>query len=789
MLTLACWIALAVPQNAGAIAFGQACLDATTDAVVLNLAAHPDDEAARTMVLLRHRHGVRTVTLYSTCGGGGQNAVGREIGRKLAAIRIRETRAAADHTGTELRWLGFQDFGYSKSMAETLAVWGEQRLLDRLSQTLTELQPDLAFTNHSVTRGHGHHRATAWAITRLCAARPDLPLYQRVFRGDAPIAFDPFAVDGIRGSTFARQAHDGWVEHVSQGPWGPHNPLRIRSERWRPLHPPLADGETPPHPLTQLRSVFDLPAFRDLLQQQQVDATALEQELDAFRTDRSRHAHVTAARELLPRLRQLLADLDQAPTAQTRLARRIEALERVVTIGSGVDLQTWLVDRRLAPGGSGRLRATVRGAGVRKLTLHCEGQSVTVDPGPAERSGPAAPQDSGDPALEILRNATSAPAEPALPPGWVELTLRAPEAESGDDPLVDLTATRSFPVIAEFELDGLPLTIRRRLDVAVTAPLELAWSRRVVSVPAGRGRWQRVVSLEVGWHGDEVLTETLRLRHPAGLELEAIPATVRLSPEQPRTRVLVRITGDGGPSSDPVELSARIRDSARASLVLQPMPVTVSPDLKVGLVRGPDDTVHRFFEDLGVPFELLDETALAVADLRHFSTILLDIRAYHHRPDLGNHRERLLRFMSAGGRIVSLYHKPREWNAAAGKPQLAPFPLRIGSQRVSEQDAAVAFLLPQHHLLTKPHAITSADFEGWVQERGLNFPSEWDAAWIPLLSMHDRGEKPLASSLLHTHYGRGDFVYCSLALYRQIRVGHLGAARLLLNLLTPSPDD
>ena len=110
--------------------------------------------------------------------------------------------------------------------------------------------------------------------------------------------------------------------------------------------------------------------------------------------------------------------------------------------------------------------------------------------------------------------------------------------------------------------------------------------------------------------------------------------------------------------------------------------------------------------------------------------------------------------------------------------------MTIADERITEEDCAVTLLQPQHTLLQKPHAITAGDFAGWVQERGLNFPKTWDPAWTPLLSMKDKSdEKPHEGALLYTQYGKGDFVYCSLVLYRQLRVGHPGTARLLVNLL------
>ena len=182
---------------------------------------------------------------------------------------------------------------------------------------------------------------------------------------------------------------------------------------------------------------------------------------------------------------------------------------------------------------------------------------------------------------------------------------------------------------------------------------------------------------------------------------------------------------------------------------------------------------------------MLDEPTLASTDLARFGVVVLDIRAYYHRPDLAQHKDRLLQFCSDGGRVLSFYHKSGEWNARDGHPLLAPIELEVGTQRVCEEDAAVELLHAEHELWTRPHRITVADFEGWVQERGLNFPRKWADEWLPLIEMSDTDEDPLQSALLYAKYGEGDFVYCSLALYRQLRVGHRGGARILMNLVTP----
>ncbi|HLQ37554.1 MAG TPA: hypothetical protein VK348_07120, partial [Planctomycetota bacterium] len=332
-------------------------------------------------------------------------------------------------------------------------------------------------------------------------------------------------------------------------------------------------------------------------------------------------------------------------------------------------------------------------------------------------------------------------------------------------------------------LDGAPMLLQPRLAYTPVAPIDLRWDRDVVMVPKGQVG-ERIVSATVVKHRDADLNEPVKLAMGPGIKAEAIPGRLALSKEHPEARLLVRATLDGTELDKPGELRLEVAGQS-AVLKVVPVEVFVPPGLRIGLVRGPDDTLERALADLGVAYTTLDRDALAVARLEDFGTLLLDMRAYFHRPDLAEHKDRMLQFCRAGGRVVVMYHKPDEWNERPGHPQLAPFPLTVGNHRVTEEDAPVKFLQPEHRLFTHPHKLTEVDFSGWVQERGLHFPTKWDTAWTPLLEIKDSAdEKPAQGALLHTQYGRGDFVFCSLVLYRQLRIGHAGAARILVNLLT-----
>src|ERR1043165_5357870 len=217
----------------------QALLDLTNPWTVMCVAAHPDDEDGSSLTVLRRKYGVHTVSLFSTFGEGGQNAVGSELYEELGVIRAHETRAAAEVQGSEPYFLGFRDFGFSKSAEETFRIWGgERELLRRMVLQIRRLRPDAIITNHDTTSGHGNHQATGRMILQAFDAAADPKQFpeqlkevsvwqvQRLFvrsrggdTGSQSFAIDPNETDPFRETTYAQQALAALQKHATQGPW------------------------------------------------------------------------------------------------------------------------------------------------------------------------------------------------------------------------------------------------------------------------------------------------------------------------------------------------------------------------------------------------------------------------------------------------------------------------------------------------------------------------------------------------------------------------------------------
>jgi LmbE family N-acetylglucosaminyl deacetylase len=756
--------------EAGHVALHQALLDAATDAVVLNVAAHPDDEASRTNTILRRKYGMRVVTAYTTYGDGGQNAIGREIGPELAHLRVRETLRAAAMGDVEVRWLGMDDFGFSKTLEETRAKWGDDKLLAAMRQVVDVVDPDFVITNHTLAQGHGHHRATFWAIDtvlreRAAAQRYVPTLLTRAKIEEAQWIVDPAELEPARGETYARLAHRAWVQHVTQGPWGAHNPLQVGRDWWKIANGDVRssgsiDGVPPAMPWLWVRP----------LATPRLPAQALQWSRDELRRELARPSPTA------------VLDLNGGEAVQARnlgLIRQAGLREQILRLLAGVRVEVWLERDEFATGSDGRANVVVHGAEqLQELAVTCgdrQGTPVTAPVRAMVFDGLPVSPSMTLPLQDAPAAAGSAPTSPG-PSGRFQVAFPCEPPTGGPEP-------RFAVVNVVFSLGGVQHRVVRRLPYTPVAPIELAWDREVVMVPKGQ-TVERLLSVTVTSHTDTDTAAPIRLSLPPGIQAVPIPSRLSLSKEHNQARLLIRATIAADELTEAAGIEVGFGD-VRSRLRVQPVDVSVPPGLKVALVRGPDDSTERTLGDLGVAFTALDRDALAMARLDEFSTVLLDIRAYHHRPELAEVRDRLLQFCRGGGRVVAMYHKAGEWNERAGHPLLAPFPLVVGDERVTEEDAAVTLLQPQHRLLQHPHPITAADFAGWVQERGLNFAKTWDPAWTPLLSMRDTGEvKALEGSLLHTQYGRGDFVHCSLALYRQLRVGNAGAARVLVNLLT-----
>jgi LmbE family N-acetylglucosaminyl deacetylase len=218
-----------------------------------------------------------------------------------------------------------------------------------------------------------------------------------------------------------------------------------------------------------------------------------------------------------------------------------------------------------------------------------------------------------------------------------------------------------------------------------------------------------------------------------------------------------------------------------AELRTRKIDVKVSPGLRVGYVMGTGDHVPEAIEALGIAPHLLTDDELATADLSQWNVLVVGIRAYSVRPALAAAEPRLEQFVERGGTIVVQYQ---------GDTFPAPLPLSMGRfpERVVDEQDPIKLLDPSNSLLVWPNKITSADFDGWFEERGHGFLEHWDPGYTALTETADPGQDPQRGGLLVVHRGKGTYIYVAFALYRQFPELVPGTYRLLANLLSAGSD-
>jgi hypothetical protein len=349
-------------------------------------------------------------------------------------------------------------------------------------------------------------------------------------------------------------------------------------------------------------------------------------------------------------------------------------------------------------------------------------------------------------------------------------------------------------VDAELEIEGarFSLTTVTRMDVAPAVEIQSVAPSPYVRTPATitlplTFNLSLTNHLATPFHG---LVRINGVNLETGRELALQPHETRPTSIDVKNAAPLKITTNTQAMPRVVVVSIESPES-KESITRRTVPVIfadarVVPNLKVGYLPSFDDTLAKALASLGIEAKQLSVDDIQKGDLAGFNTIIVDNRGYEAHPELVAANDRLLKFTQDGGTLLVFYHKTNEWNPDANqkRPQLAPYPIILGNDRVTEEDAPIAFLQPDHPLLNVPNKITQADFANWIQERGLYFPKDWDQHYAALLGTNDTGEQPLRGGLLVAGFGKGNYIYTSMVWYRELRAGVPGAYRAFANMIS-----
>ena len=543
----------------------------------------------------------------------------------------------------------------------------------------------------------------------------------------------------------------------------------------------------------------------------------------------------TATRELaagLAAVRQLRTGLagmglqdDSRFEIDFRLAQKVRQFERALVIAAGLRLETLADDGLVTAGQPIKVSILARNNGARDISI--------------DRVALAGLDGSANECRAAMKPGESSRCEsnvrvadvPLSGPYW---TPRTDAARYDFEPGVPFGVPfRPSPFVASVDLTiaGVPVTLDRRIEyrydnivagekrmeLKVVPPFAVTLSTDIAVIPRavatsngdnGSSSTGRRIDVTVLGHGKSGTSAKVSLQVPSGWQVQPGGATVTFSREDEASTTPFVVTppahiapGDfviKGSAEGIVDGTTRSSSTGYdvieyphthrrhlvrpAEAILRILDVTISPNLVVGYVMGVGDQVPPAIEDLGATLHMIGPEELASGDLSKYDVIVTGVRAYERRADLRANNHRLLGYVSAGGTLLVQYNK-FEFNQA----QFGPYPAKVGADRVTDENAPVEVLVPDHPVFTTPNRIGPDSWAGWVQERGLYFLGERDPRYVDLVRLSDPFEYnsgPRTGALVEARYGKGRWIYIGLGLWRQLPAGTPGAYRLFANLLS-----
>ncbi|MFN2427452.1 MAG: PIG-L family deacetylase [Candidatus Binatia bacterium] len=815
---------LASQPDAGALALAVARLRVVGS--VLYVAAHPDDENTRLLAWLVGERKLRTAYLSLTRGDGGQNLIGSEQGEMFGLLRTAELLEARKLDGAEQFFTRAVDFGYSKSTDESLRLWRYPEVLTDVVRAMRRFRPDVVIARFSAAdaKTHGHHSASARLAHEAFEAAAD----PARFRAELP-GLEPWRAARLlwNKSTWSKPADADWSADLPTDVGG-YNPLLGASYgeiagRSRSMHKSQGFGaEQQRGPILEYFEVLEG-------QRPPVDFLAGidftwkraggDDELIAVLERASATLRPEAPHEIIPLLLDARRRIRALPDSHHKSFKLAE-LDEVVAACAGLWLEATADGYVRAPGEEVEVTATAidRSPFPMELVSVAFGGAAfepgDASSGAAKKGGALAPN---QPVVVRHRVKIAANADYTTPP-WLR--------EDADGalyrlPRLDLIGHPSSPAALEvvFELKVGEETLRftrdvdfkwvdpvvgeRRRPLEIHPAVTLTLDRRVLVFAGPEPRDVRVVAKA----GAASVSGRLRLEVPQGWRVEPAGAALALPEREAEEVFAFRVwppevaTKTPGTLRAVADVSGRELSQGLARIEYPHIPIqTLFPaaearlvpvDLvrgidRIGYIPGAGDDVAASLAEVGYGVTVLDEAALANANLAGLDAIVVGVRAHNVNPRLRFHHARLMAWVEGGGTLVTQYNAVNRISDVAGP--IGPFPFEITRDRVTDESAPVRFDDPSHAVLHHPNEITAADFDGWVQERGLYFATNPDPRYRAPIAFHDPGEGWTSGGVLVAAHGKGRFVYTGLSFFRQLPAGVPGAYRLFANLLAPGSD-
>ncbi|WP_090608403.1 PIG-L family deacetylase [Parapedobacter koreensis] len=782
------------PQHAGEIK--QAIKKLNTLGSVLYFAAHPDDENTRLIAWLAKEKRYRTGYLSLTRGDGGQNLIGTEQAEELGLIRTNELLAARRVDGGEQFFSRALDFGFSKTWDETFRFWGRDKILADAVWVIRKFRPDVIITRFPPDEraGHGHHQASALLAIEAfkAAADParfpeqlaDVSVWQAkrllwntssFFQG-SPSSSSHFLTNigeynPYIGESYGEIAAESRSNHKSQG-FGSARQRGNSVERFEALQ-----GDIPAETLfdgieTSWKRVDGSDNIAQLI-------AKIDEQFDLEHPENS-----------ITDLLALLSEVEKLDDEYWKTQKSTEIKDLILACG-GIWFESY------APTGKFAINEQIP---IRTAFI-VRRPDVTVTVG-----------NTTLPFNELHEESSVFTASTLTQPYWLRQPHGLGSFVVDDQEDIGHPGNKDNPkTTVSLRINGKTLTFERPIVYKYTHPVRGEVYEPLVVAPritanlsqkalVFNGDEPKTLEVVFTGHTQEQVSAVAMLSLPPGWRAEPQQLPLNFSAKAEETTAKFTIYpaqqasladslsialqyGDGTETAKAIRTIAyehipRITWFPPAAARLAKVETGVSAT-RIGYLPGAGDLIPQSLREIGLRVDMLTEQEVLSGNLAQYDAIVTGVRLYNINDRIPYMQSRLLEYVKNGGTLVVQY------NVSGGlQPvDLGPYPFQLTRNRVTDETAPVTIRTPDSRVLNYPNKITAADFEGWIQERGLYFAEGVDGHYEQPLRMADPGETASDGSLLVASYGKGNFVYTSLAFFRQLPAGVPGAYRLFVNLL------
>lgn len=782
----------------------------------LYIAAHPDDENTRLISYLANDVKARTAYLSLTRGDGGQNLVGPEIRELLGVIRTQELLAARRTDGGQQLFTRANDFGYSKHPDETLAIWNKDEVLGDVVRAIRKFKPDVIinrFDHRSPGSTHGHHTSSAMLGVEAFDLLNDASKYpssakmygiwqpKRLFfntswwfygsREKFETADKTNLVEVETGNYYpALGLSNGEIAslsrsmHKSQG-FGSTGSRGGQTEYLEFLKGDFPDDKT---------NIFDgIDTSWNRLEGGAAIGAILNplEENFNFQNPSAMVPQLTQAYELVKNLKDThWRDI------------KLQQLETLILDCGGIFLEAVANTNAINPNGTYEVSIEA----VNRSTYPVILNSIKSVSGEILLSAGQAllPNEKKEFNLTITSTSSQVSA-----PYWLndkgslgmykapETMIGLPETPAPEQVVFEMQLSRTqIPVIRDVVYkfnDPVKGEVYQPLEVlpAVTSSIP----EKVLIFSTSESR-QVPVTVTAG---HDNINGSVTLQHPKGWQVTPAQGVFNIekkgqsqtlqftvTPPEDQSEGYLRSLAQMGDQFFDRELVTIDYDHIPFQRVLLPSEAKIvrigieKKGQNIGYIEGAGDAIPQSLREIGYDVTTIPPTEIIANNLKQYDAIVVGIRAYNTVPELAFKQAELNAYVENGGTLLLQYNTAHRMVTK----DIAPYPITLSRDRVTDEFSAVKILAPNHAVLNKPNKITQKDFEGWVQERGLYFPNEWDEKFTPILGMNDKEYEESQGALLVAPFGKGHYIYTGLSFFRELPAGVPGAYRLFANLLS-----